>query len=119
LQPIVHLFQRDGNDFVLNEDYSVKWDGPESMKIYIQNGARHCRGVADPNLSLMAWRSARIVNSVMGRCVYDVAENASAFDVPMSQLNERSLENEHPRLTEFSKTKLFAPRTVAGGHAGI
>jgi lysine N6-hydroxylase len=119
LQPILHLFHRDGKDIVINEDYSVRWDGPESLKIYLQNGARHCRGVADPNLSLMAWRSARIINGVMGRCVYDIAENASAFDVSKCQSNERSLENDGEPFAEFSKTEFVAPRSVTQRHAGI
>ena len=38
------------------------------------------RGVADPNLSLMAWRSAVIANSLIGRPVYDVAGESSVFD---------------------------------------
>jgi lysine N6-hydroxylase len=39
------------------------------------------RGVADPNLSLMAWRSAIIVNSLVGRQVYDVTGESSVFDL--------------------------------------
>ncbi|HXA84888.1 MAG TPA: SidA/IucD/PvdA family monooxygenase [Candidatus Dormibacteraeota bacterium] len=119
LQPILHLFHRDGKDFVIKEDYSVGWDGPESLKVYLQNGARHCRGVADPNLSLMAWRSARIINSVMGRCVYDIAESASAFEAARTPLNERSLENDLQHFNEFSKAELFAHRNIARRHAGI
>jgi lysine N6-hydroxylase len=38
------------------------------------------RGVADPNLSLMAWRSAIIANSLLGRQVYDVGGESSVFD---------------------------------------
>ncbi len=53
-----------------NEDYSVQWDYTDKAKIYIQNGSRHCRGVADANLSLMAWRSAMIVNSLCGQEIY-------------------------------------------------
>jgi len=38
------------------------------------------RGVADPNLSLMAWRSAIIANSLLGRTAYEVAGESSALD---------------------------------------
>jgi lysine N6-hydroxylase len=38
------------------------------------------RGVADPNLSLMAWRSAVIANSLLGRAIYDVNGESSVFD---------------------------------------
>lgn len=51
-------------------DYRLDWDGPEHLGIYVQNAAEHTHGIADPNLSLAAWRSARIVNSISGRPVY-------------------------------------------------
>jgi lysine N6-hydroxylase len=39
------------------------------------------RGIADPNLSLMAWRSAIIANSLLGREAYDVKGESSVFDL--------------------------------------
>lgn len=36
--------------------------------------------MADPNLSLMAWRSAIIANSLLGRQVYDVSGESSVLD---------------------------------------
>lgn len=69
-----------GGGFKMREDFSVEWDGPPSLNIYAQNAARHTRGVADPNLSLMAWRSATIVNSLAGRTVHNVKESNSVFD---------------------------------------
>jgi lysine N6-hydroxylase len=38
------------------------------------------RGVADPNLSLMAWRSAMIANSLLGKTAYEVEGENSALD---------------------------------------
>jgi lysine N6-hydroxylase len=72
-------WDRDG--FPVRADFSVEWDGPPELRIYAQDAARHMRGVADPNLSLMAWRSAIIVNSLLGRQVYDVAGESSVFDL--------------------------------------
>lgn len=80
-----------GRFFPLREDYSLVWDGPEGVRIYAQNAARHCRGVADPNLSLMAWRSATIVNSLLGRTAYDVGEASSAFDWGRAEARDRVL----------------------------
>ncbi|HEX2090821.1 MAG TPA: SidA/IucD/PvdA family monooxygenase [Longimicrobiaceae bacterium] len=74
LAPLDGRIPRAGDELVVRDDFSVEWDGPPELRIYLQNGARHRRGVADPNLSLMAWRSARIVNSIAGRHVYDVEE---------------------------------------------
>lgn len=56
-------------------DFSIKWRHHPQNKIYIQNAALNARGVADPNLSLMAWRSANIVNALAGRPVYKVADS--------------------------------------------
>lgn len=55
---------------LVREDYSIDWDGPRDRNIYLQNGARLTHGIADPNLSLLAWRSAVIANSVAGYAVY-------------------------------------------------
>jgi lysine N6-hydroxylase len=80
LQPLMQRIHWDKNGFLVNDDFSILWDGHPSLKIYVLNAAKHARGVADPNLSLMAWRSAMIVNSLVGRRVYDVEEASSAFN---------------------------------------
>ncbi|MBX9770614.1 MAG: hypothetical protein K2X29_04545, partial [Candidatus Obscuribacterales bacterium] len=61
-------------------DFSIQWDGPAQNKIYVQNAARHSHGVADPNLSLMAWRSATIINSVAGQDIYDLEGESSGMN---------------------------------------
>jgi len=71
-------WDRDG--YVVRSDFSIEWDSPPGLRVYAQNAARQMRGVADPNLSLMAWRSAVIANSLLGRAVYDVDGESSAFD---------------------------------------
>lgn len=60
----------DEGNIKLAEDYSVSWSGPPSRRIYMQNAGRHSHGIADPQLSLAAWRSAVIVNSLLGREIY-------------------------------------------------
>jgi lysine N6-hydroxylase len=61
----------------VRRDYSLDWDGPPDVGIYVQNAAERSHGIADPNLSLAAWRSARIVNAICGRIVYRI-EDADA-----------------------------------------
>jgi len=56
----------------LGEDYSVQWDGPADHRVYMQNAGRNSHGVADAQLSLAAWRSATIINSLLGESVYDI-----------------------------------------------
>jgi lysine N6-hydroxylase len=58
----------------LRADFSLVWDGPPDRRIFLQNAARHSHGIADPNLSLLAWRAAVIVNSLLGKDVYDVTD---------------------------------------------
>ncbi|HBF29913.1 SidA/IucD/PvdA family monooxygenase [Rhizobium sp.] len=56
---------------LLTDDYALKWAGPNSNRIYVQNAGRHSHGIADSQLSLMAWRSACIINSLLGRDHFD------------------------------------------------
>lgn len=79
LEPLIERIPWGRDGFSIRDDFSIEWDGPASLKIYVQNAARHSRGIADPNLSLMAWRSATIINSLAGRCVYDIIEANSVF----------------------------------------
>lgn len=85
ITPLLPRVSLDRNGFCLRDDFSLEWDGPPSLRIYVQNAARHSRGIADPNLSLMAWRSAKIINSIVGRCVYNVEDDNSIFDWPLHE----------------------------------
>ena len=81
MQPLADRMSWDRDGFPVRADFSVEWDGPPELRIYAQDAARHMRGVADPNLSLMAWRSAIIANSLLGRQVYDLNGESSVFDL--------------------------------------
>lgn len=80
LEPIRELVKLEDEELIVGDDYSVAWDGPSENRIYVQNAARAARGVADPNLSLNAWRASRILNSLMGRTVYDIDGSSSMVD---------------------------------------
>lgn len=58
----------------LDPSFKAAWDGPSDRRIYMQNCARHSHGIADPQLSLMAWRSAAIINDLLERRVYDIEQ---------------------------------------------
>jgi lysine N6-hydroxylase len=64
VEPLLSAISFEDGRPSLGPDFSLLWDGPSSSKIFLQNGARHARGIADPNLSLLAWRSAAIAVSV-------------------------------------------------------
>jgi lysine N6-hydroxylase len=73
LNPVLERITLEKDAFVLNTDYSIVWKVPTNGKIYALNAALLQRGIADPNLSLLAWRSAITVNSLAGRAVYRLA----------------------------------------------
>ncbi|HXV92057.1 MAG TPA: SidA/IucD/PvdA family monooxygenase [Pseudonocardia sp.] len=78
---------------VVRSDFSLDWDGPAEHRIYVQNAARHEFGVADPNLSLLAWRSAIIANSLLGRERYDTGPVSAAVDwAPAPEEPDRPLD---------------------------
>jgi lysine N6-hydroxylase len=72
LEPIRDRINLSDGRLVVDADFAIDWDGPSDRKIYAQNAARVQRGIADPNLSLIAWRSAKIANSIAGRPLYNV-----------------------------------------------
>ncbi|WP_428268664.1 lysine N(6)-hydroxylase/L-ornithine N(5)-oxygenase family protein [Haliangium sp.] len=87
LDPIRGRLHCDGEQLHVRDDFSVVWDGPSERRIFLQNGARHQRGVADPNLSLLAWRSAVILNHLLGRTVYECDTEASILDWSPQRVN--------------------------------
>jgi lysine N6-hydroxylase len=66
LAPIADRLERHGDELSIDEDFAVRWDGPDDRNIFVQNAARGQRGLADPNLSLNAWRSQRIADRLCG-----------------------------------------------------
>ncbi|MFK4259368.1 lysine N(6)-hydroxylase/L-ornithine N(5)-oxygenase family protein [Agrobacterium tumefaciens] len=76
-------------EVTLRRDFSAYFDGPDNCHLYVQNGARSQHGIADPNLSLLAWRAATVVNSILGRSAYDCGPATSAIRWTMlSPLNQ-------------------------------
>ncbi|MFG2551526.1 lysine N(6)-hydroxylase/L-ornithine N(5)-oxygenase family protein [Streptomyces sp. NPDC048581] len=67
LAPIANRLEREGDEYRIDSDFAVMWDGPSNRSIFLQNAALRQRGLADKNLSLLAWRSQRIIDRV--RCV--------------------------------------------------
>lgn len=59
--------------------YAVEWDGPRENRIYALNFSRHRHGIVDPQTSLMAWRSATVVNDLVGKPVYQTSQPLPNF----------------------------------------
>lgn len=66
LAPIEHRLEREGDEYKIDQSFAVQWDGPADHHIFMQNAARQQRGLADANLSLLAWRSQRILDRLRG-----------------------------------------------------
>jgi lysine N6-hydroxylase len=66
LDPIKGRLEREGDEFKIDSSFAVRWDGPDGRDIFLQNAARGQRGLADPNLSLNAWRGQRILDRLCG-----------------------------------------------------
>jgi lysine N6-hydroxylase len=66
LDPIKARMAREGDEFKIDNSFAVQWDGPADRSIFLQNATRAQRGLADPNLSLNAWRSQRILDRLRG-----------------------------------------------------
>lgn len=66
LDPINARLESEGDEYKIDNSFAVQWDGPPDRNIFVQNAARGQRGLADPNLSLNAWRSQRILDRLRG-----------------------------------------------------
>lgn len=69
LGPLAHRLDREGDEIRIDGDFAARWDGPADRRIFLLNAARQQRGLPDPNLSLMAWRSQRVIDRISGRSV--------------------------------------------------
>ncbi|MCX4970966.1 lysine N(6)-hydroxylase/L-ornithine N(5)-oxygenase family protein [Streptomyces sp. NBC_00654] len=66
LEPLAGRLEHEGDEYRIDQDFAVQWDGPQDRRIFMQNASRGQRGLADPNLSLTAWRSRRIFDRIVG-----------------------------------------------------
>lgn len=84
LEPLRDRLTTNGTDLTVRDDYSLAWNGPDNLRIYVQNFAESTHGIADPNLSLASWRSARILNSLLGREHYPLGHPAGLMSWSVS-----------------------------------
>ncbi|AKE97345.1 SidA/IucD/PvdA family monooxygenase [Cronobacter sakazakii] len=63
LAPLAHRLELDEREgFRVNTDFTLAWNGPGANHLFAVNAGMHSLGIAEPQLSLMAWRAARILN---------------------------------------------------------
>lgn len=63
------------------------FDGPSTNGVYIHSGPSSSAGVGGQSLGLVAWRSARILNDIAGKEIFDLSSEWSAHrnNVPESE----------------------------------
>lgn len=66
--------------YKLGRNFHVEWDGPEENRIYAVNAGRHSHGIAEPQMSLMCWRSATIINDLLGHNAFDISQSMNMVD---------------------------------------
>lgn len=71
LEGLMPRLQLDEGHLSVGPNFAVAWDGPQEHQLYAVNAGRHTLGIADSQLSLMAWRSATIINDILGRPHFD------------------------------------------------
>ncbi|GAA1268304.1 SidA/IucD/PvdA family monooxygenase [Kitasatospora nipponensis] len=72
---LLELMETDtSHEPVIDSDYSIRWKHSETNRMYVQNRSRVGHGLADPNLSLLAVRSAVILNSLLDRQVFAIRD---------------------------------------------
>ncbi|MGM9454583.1 lysine N(6)-hydroxylase/L-ornithine N(5)-oxygenase family protein [Legionella bozemanae] len=80
LAPLSAKIPLNNGTFCVNQDFSIVWEGPKQHRIYVQNAARNAYGIAEPNLNVMAWRSAKIINSLAQSSIYDLEQESTVLD---------------------------------------
>jgi len=80
------IFFDDQGRFRISHDYKLKTKMKDNC-IYAMNYSRHGHGIADPQTSLMSWRSAIIANSLLKREQYKNTQQNLSFIQYFSQRN--------------------------------
>ena len=69
---MLHTVLDTKEEQAVGTSFEVQWSHQETNHIFLQNGSRMSIGLADANLSIAAWRSAMIANSLLGKDRYAV-----------------------------------------------
>lgn len=64
----------EDGDMIVDSDYSVRWKGMNGHRIYALNRSRFSHGIPDANLSLLPIRAALVLNSMLGREVFQIKD---------------------------------------------
>lgn len=80
LEPLYSKINFDSQGrFKFKKCYAIEWQGPKENKIYALNFSRHNHGIIDPQTSLMAWRSANVINDLTHQTVFKTQQERANF----------------------------------------
>ncbi len=80
VEPILPLIEVDSAGRPqMDQNFRMKWQGGEKNRLYAVNFSRHGHGIAEPQTSLMAWRSATILNDLLAREEFPIQEPGLSF----------------------------------------
>ncbi|WP_346827479.1 lysine N(6)-hydroxylase/L-ornithine N(5)-oxygenase family protein [Serratia inhibens] len=77
LKNIRECIEQENNEIKIDKHYAAIWNGPSNNNIFLLNAARTQRGLSDPNLSLIAWRSQTVINRMIGSSGNSTQNNSS------------------------------------------
>ncbi|MCL9780397.1 SidA/IucD/PvdA family monooxygenase [Vibrio sp. S4M6] len=66
--------------YQLSSNFELQWEHNQTNKIFAVNAGMHSHGIAEPQLSLMAWRSAKIINALAKQDIYDIGAGEGMID---------------------------------------
>lgn len=77
LEPVLPLISLNSDGlFQIDRNYCLDWEHLEQNSIYALNYGRNSIGISDPQTSLMAWRSGRIVNHLTRTRQFKIGDEA-------------------------------------------
>lgn len=83
MAPVAEGFQRDARgELTVGRHFIHDWrgGGESGSRIYAVNAGRQRYGIAEPQLSLMAWRSGAILNHLGGRAIFDLEDDPGPIE---------------------------------------
>jgi lysine N6-hydroxylase len=116
LGPLGPRMARQEGEYKIDDSFAACWDGPPGRNIFLHNAARQQRGLADPNLSLLAWRSKRVFDRMTGtRTVPQLRSfiEWAAIPAPRSNPLTTFTEDRIQPMTDFNAGHLASVRMFA------
>ena len=81
LAPIMDKLELSDDGLLqLDQNFKVRWQGNAENSIYAVNAGLGSHGIADPQLSLAAWRSAKIINDLAQETCFDISESSNVME---------------------------------------